>query len=174
LGAIEGQPTEAVGGQIEDLIKNPDKVPPPGSISSEAPESFASFKNRYLPPWKARIQAYLQQPNAKHVYISHGRGTRLIHGWIANGMPDNLDVDPSYVLAENDKPGDVHRIAPGTGGKMRIQEIHPEQQSGRLKNGIFLVRHAKTVFNADSKGDSKTKASWHQGGVAIPHVSSPS
>jgi len=173
LGAIEGQPTEAVKGQIEDLIKNPDKVPPPGQISSEPPESFNSFKNRYLPPWKARIEAYMRQPNAKQVYISHGRGTRLIHGWVAKGMPDSLDVDPSYVLAENDKPGDVHRIAPGTGGRIRINEVHPEQQSGRLRQGIYLVRHAKTVFNADSKGD-KTKASWHQGGVAIPHVAPPS
>jgi broad specificity phosphatase PhoE len=175
LGAIEGQPTEAVGGQIEDLIKNPDKVPPPGTISSEAPESFASFKNRYLPPWKARIQAYLQQPNAKHVFISHGRGTRLIHGWIAKGMPDNLDVDPSYVLAENDKPGDVHRIAPGSGGKLKITAVHPEQSSGRLKQGIYLVRHAKTVFNKSDGDPTKPgAANWHRGGVALPVVEPPS
>jgi len=173
LGAIEGQPTDAVHDQIEQLVKNPDQVPPPGPVSSEPPESFNQFKQRYLPPWKARYANYLKQPNARHVFITHGRGSRLLKGWVAKGMPDDLSVDPSYVLNENDKPGDVHRLAPGPKGKPQVSEVNPAQAGG-LKQGLFAVRHASTPWNSPKKQTGKSAtAEFKHGGTVLPHGLSP-
>jgi broad specificity phosphatase PhoE len=148
LGGLEGQDTAKVKPMIKRLIDHPNEQPPPSrGMSSEPPRSFNQWSKNYLGNFlKPAISRYLSRPGEIHAYVVHGRGVRLAKGWFAKGMPDDLSVDPKFMLDETDKPTEVHRIGMGHKGKIGIKELDPSKD--RIKRGgILLIRHARTPMN---------------------------
>lgn len=62
-------------------------------------ESFTSFKTRFLGGLIARLNS---NRGLKIGFTSHSRGERILHGWVAAGCPDDLEVDLDVFLAEGE------------------------------------------------------------------------
>ena len=149
---LEGMPTEQARGILAWMVQNPDMLAPEASgMSGTPPETFNQYRQRFLGQGlRPEMTEYLQQPNRRKLLVLHGRGIRITKAHIKKGLPDNLDIDIPEMLREDDHPGDIFRVAPGVGGRWEIKEVDLSKPKA-LKQGIFELRHTKTVWNKSSK-----------------------
>jgi SPP1 gp7 family putative phage head morphogenesis protein len=100
LGKFAGRPTKEVHPQICDYARNrPDDPVPQG-------ESFNSFKTRAF----GGLTNILSTEGVIGL-VTHHRMERLVKAWIANGCPNNFDIDLDTFLQKGEPTGASEEIS---------------------------------------------------------------
>jgi len=157
LGVFEGQPVENVKHMIAKLANDhPDEAAPGMSpTSTDRGESFNAFKQRFIGQFLAPLMhAHAQEPSGKIGVVSHLRDILAAKAWIENGARQDLQFDHHDINYEtksdkNDNPSSVHKIYPD-GDKWKFEDMKMDDPEP-LGPGIYMVRHGKTDWNAESK-----------------------
>jgi broad specificity phosphatase PhoE len=156
LGNLEGEPkTPAVRKFLADLVrKNPDyRIPGQGAMSSRPGESMNEFRVRALSAVRGIMQALAQNPHQAIAVPKHNQVSRLVKGWIAKGMPDDLSIDDKAFLGDdNPKPGEVEKLAPNPDGSWGLNKFDPEKETSMPKGAIYMIEHGETPNTAAKSG----------------------
>lgn len=145
LGAYEGREPKDVSAQITALVENPDEVPPGEGADGEPGESFNAAKARQLGFFKRVMQDWRDDPTLKIGVQVHSRGEDLFIAWVADGAPDDYDVDAEDVIDPDDQP---HASVMRWAGKDRVKEVDLDSDD-MLKGGVYLVLHSLTDDDGD-------------------------
>jgi broad specificity phosphatase PhoE len=157
MGVFEGQPVENVKHMIAKIANDhPDEKMPGMSPTSTTPgESFNDFKGRFIGKFLAPLMAaHAQEPSGKIGLVSHLRDILAAKSWIENGARQDLQFDHHDINYETksdktDTPSSVHRIYP-EGDKWKFEDVKMDGPEP-FSPGIYMIRHGKTDWNAESK-----------------------
>lgn len=156
LGRLEGEPkTPGVKKFLADLIrKSPDyRIPGQGATSSRPGESFNEFRIRALSAVRGIMQTLAQNPTQAIAVPKHSQISKLVAAWVANGLPDDLSVDPAVMTKEMPmKPGEVERFAPDAQGQWKIEKFDPNTATSLPKGSIYFVEHGETPATSAKSG----------------------
>lgn len=148
LGNLEG---EAKSGDVKkflsDLVrKHPDyRIPGQGAMSSRQGESFNEFRIRALSAIRGIMQALAQNPHQAIAVPKHSQVSKLVKGWVAKGMPDDLSVDhEAFLKDDSPKPGEVEKFAPNEKGDWDVNKFDPESEKELPKGAIYFIEHGET------------------------------
>lgn len=148
FGNLEGEPkTPGVKKFLADLIrKSPDyRIPGQGAMSSRAGESFNDFRVRALSAVRGVMQTLADKPEQAIAVPKHSQVSRLLAAWVANGLRDDLSVDPAVMSKEMPmKPGEVERFYPDAQGQWHLDKFDPQTATSLPKRSIYLVEHGET------------------------------
>lgn len=148
FGNLEGEPkTPGVKKFLADLIrKSPDyRIPGQGAMSSRAGESFNDFRARALSAVRGVMQTLADDPEQAIAVPKHSQVSRLVAAWVANGLPDDLSVDPAVMTKEMPmKPGEVERFYPDPKGQWHIEKFDPQTATSLPDRSIYFVEHGET------------------------------
>jgi len=153
LGEMEGQPTDKVLKRINDLVtKRPnERVPGRGPKSTAEGEPFNGFKRRFLGTMSKLMKHHETNPNDRTIAVSHYRGGKLTEAWARKGFPKDFSIDTPHMTGTGSPPGSVQHLRKSAGGKWKLSPADMKH-GGRLKPGIYLVRHGSTSWNQENGG----------------------
>lgn len=156
FGQLEGEPkTPGVKKFLADLIrKSPDyRIPGQGATSSRQGESFNEFRTRALSSVRGVMQALAQNPGQAIAVPKHSQVSKLVHAWIASGLPDDLSVDSKTMIADAaTMPGEVERFYPDADGQWKLEKFDPHTATSLPKGSIYFVEHGETPATAAKSG----------------------
>lgn len=70
-------------------------------------ETFNVFRHRFL---GGLIGVLNSHRGLKLGIVSHSRGERILHAWVAAGCPDTLDIDLDEFLAKGEEPATTQQL----------------------------------------------------------------
>lgn len=156
-GNLEGEAkSPGVRKFLDTLVrKHPDyRIPGQGAMSSQPGESFNDSRIRILASVRGIMQALAQNPNQSIAVPKHTHVSKMVKGWIANGMPDDLSVSPEAFLKDDDpKPGEVEKFAPDATGSWKMDKFDPEKEAELPKGAIYFIEHGQTPATTAMAGN---------------------
>lgn len=160
LGGLEGRRVKEVLPEMIRLQSSaPDEVPQGmGPYSTQPGESYNQYKHRFLNYMQGVMAAHDKSPHSRLVVVNHYRGIKTMQAWLKAGMPQDLSVDIPELLRHDGEPGDAHRLYrdPAENGKWKFDDkFKLDKDSGPLPPGVYINRHGKTAWNAESKVGAK-------------------
>lgn len=156
-GKLEG---EAKSPEVRKFLaklvrEHPDyRIPGQGAMSSRQGESFNEFRVRALSAIRGIMQSLAQNPHQSIAVPKHTQVSKLVKGWIAKGMPDDLSVSHEAFLKDEDPaPGEVEKFAPEQDGSWSMNKFDPEKEKALPKGAIYFIEHGQTPATAAKSGN---------------------
>lgn len=143
---VAAAPPVDVRASIADQVR---KSPGMKIAGQAAGESFNEFRVRALSAVRGAMQKLAGSPSQSIVIPKHSQVSRLVQGWVAAGMPDDLSVDPKAItVAISAKPGEVEQFAPDEAGAWELSKFDHKQQQELPQGAIYFVEHGETPATA--------------------------
>lgn len=70
-------------------------------------ESFNTFRHRFIGGFISRLNSHR---GLKLGFCSHSRGERILHGWVAAGCRNDLDIDLNVFLSKGEEPATAQQL----------------------------------------------------------------
>jgi broad specificity phosphatase PhoE len=159
LGGLEGQEVTkpAIQRINQAILRTPDQpFDGQGPHSTTPGDSLNQFKGRIQAELGAAMQAQDANPDLRQGLVTHNRVLRMIKGWESTGFDPQGSVDTQplvdYSGANASQPGGVELLARNAQGHYKISKVgtKPPKTGGKVKAGIYLIRHGKTSWNSSS------------------------
>jgi broad specificity phosphatase PhoE len=137
MGGLEGKTIEEVGYIIEELLNNPDMVPPGESSTGQKGESLRTYAENYNGAFNVIREHSINNPNMVILVITHRRGMALLTEIAETGGK----VTPIKMRDwEDKKNGQVWKWEEGKGKDDKIT-FQPQDPDGQ--GGLYVARHGE-------------------------------